>query len=63
MKKSWKYGLIGAAAALAARARIAPSALDVEALKRALAEHGQIVPKPGLFEDAKRAACGARKEK
>ena len=51
------------AAALAARARIAPSALDVEALKRVLAEHGQIVPKPGLFEDAKRAACGARKEK
>ena len=53
----------GAAAALAARARIAPSALDVEALKRVLSEHGQIVPKPGLFEDAKRAACGARKEK
>ncbi len=39
----------GVASALAARTRVAPSALDVGTLKKVLAEHGQIVPEPGLF--------------
>jgi len=39
----------GAAAALAARARIPPSAVDADALRRTLSGQGQVVPEPGAF--------------
>jgi len=40
----------GCAAALSAKGGVTPAALDMTLLKKTLAENGQVIPKPGLFD-------------